>query len=340
MGASSRSWARGLWACGLWACGPSAWAVGCSGAEPEEPLADVGLDCKTTAGVVAKVFSPRCGASGCHSASDAPDLVSSGFESKLVGVRSPVCGEVSIVPGAPDESLLYRKLTDGKPACGNPMPLGGKALPPDELACVRDWIAAMPSVDAGPTDATSDVAVDASVEDDATLDGALEAGKDATTDVGKDATTTDAAKDASAVDAAKDAAPDAVVDSGPKDAAGDSAGDAAGCGAIVSYAAQVQPIWNASCTSATCHGGSSAATTLVLTSAKSWAALVNVKSGPAACSGKVLVVPSNVASSYLVNKLTGTGMCAGTQMPKGGAALSTAQVDAVRAWICRGAKND
>ena len=38
-------------------------------------------------------------------------------------------------------------------------------------------------------------------------------------------------------------------------------------------------------------------------------------------------------ASYLVNKLTGNGLCSGSRMPKTGAALSAAEIDTVRAWI-------
>ncbi|MBL8950054.1 MAG: hypothetical protein JNK82_04715 [Myxococcaceae bacterium] len=42
-------------------------------------------------------------------------------------------------------------------------------------------------------------------------------------------------------------------------------------------------------------------------------------------------------ASYLVNKLTGTGMCLGSQMPKGSGSLTAAQLDTVRAWNATGA---
>ena len=54
----------------------------------------------------------------------------------------------------------------------------------------------------------------------------------------------------------------------------------------------------------------------------------------------VRVVPNDVAASYLINKLTGTGGICGVRMPQGGPYLSTADVDKIRAWINRGAPND
>jgi hypothetical protein len=105
-----------------------------------------------------------------------------------------------------------------------------------------------------------------------------------------------------------------------------------GCGPTVSYAGQVQPIWNASCTT-NCHGGNRPSAMLDLTPAGSHAALVNV---PGDC-GKIRVVPGSPSTSYLVNKLTGQGICSGTQMPARGVSLPAAQIDLIRAWICQGA---
>jgi hypothetical protein len=107
-----------------------------------------------------------------------------------------------------------------------------------------------------------------------------------------------------------------------------------GCGPTVSYANQVQPIWTASCTGAGCHTGMRPAGGVSLVAGSSYAALVNVA---ASCGGKVFVAPGSVANSYLVNKLTGVGMCTGTQMPKTGADLPPTQMNAINGWICQGA---
>ena len=44
-----------------------------------------------------------------------------------------------VVPGDPDGSLFYRKLLDD-PGCGERMPLGGGALPAEQIEMVRSWI--------------------------------------------------------------------------------------------------------------------------------------------------------------------------------------------------------
>lgn len=109
-------------------------------------------------------------------------------------------------------------------------------------------------------------------------------------------------------------------------------GGCLGCGPTVSYASQVQPIWDTSCTT-NCHGGNRPSARLDLTPAGSYGSLVNA---PGDC-GKVRVAPGSPANSYLLNKLTGANICAGTQMPARGVSLPAAQIDLIRAWICQGA---
>lgn len=50
-------------------------------------------------------------------------------------------GGAYVVPGDPESSLFYTKLL-AHPTCGERMPLGGGALPADQLEMVRSWIAA------------------------------------------------------------------------------------------------------------------------------------------------------------------------------------------------------
>lgn len=100
------------------------------------------------------------------------------------------------------------------------------------------------------------------------------------------------------------------------------------------YAADVHPIWvRQGCAGAGgCHSGARPAEGLELTTASTgYADLVNVASGQ--CSTRLLVKPNDVAGSYLMNKLLGSGMCFGSQMPKAGGGLTTAELDTVRAWI-------
>ncbi len=100
-------------------------------------------------------------------------------------------------------------------------------------------------------------------------------------------------------------------------------GACVGCGPSVSFSGQVQPIFDADCTTA-CHSGARPAGGLSLVAGSSHGELVNVTS---TCSGRKYVVPSSPQTSYLMNKLTGVGMCAGSIMPKIGGELSQSQIE-------------
>lgn len=100
-----------------------------------------------------------------------------------------------------------------------------------------------------------------------------------------------------------------------------------------SYATDVHPIWvRQGCAGSGCHGGARPAEGLDLSSASAgYADLVDRPSTQ--CTTRLLVKRTDVAGSYLVNKLLGAGMCFGSQMPKAGGGLSAAELDTVRAWI-------
>jgi hypothetical protein len=76
-----------------------------------------------------------------------------------------------------------------------------------------------------------------------------------------------------------------------------------------------------------------------LVSGASYGALVNVPAS-SSCTKMVRVSPGASAKSYLMNKLTGIGICTGTQMPKTGGALPSAQIALISGWICEGAPNN
>lgn len=110
---------------------------------------------------------------------------------------------------------------------------------------------------------------------------------------------------------------------------------------MVSFANQLQPIFNASCTAAQCHDPNLPQAGLNLTAGAAYAALVDVKSTQAACAAYKLVTPGQPENSYLIFKLAGSGACfTGSRMPKGAPALSIAQLQLFRDWITNGAPNN
>ena len=47
-------------------------------------------------------------------------------------------------PADPSKSFLLEKISSSTPECGGSrMPLSGVPLPPDVIACVEDWVAAV-----------------------------------------------------------------------------------------------------------------------------------------------------------------------------------------------------
>ena len=50
-----------------------------------------------------------------------------------------------------------------------------------------------------------------------------------------------------------------------------------------------------------------------------------------------VLVPGDPASSVLIGKLDGTELCNGSLMPKGNGALSAHEIDPIATWVCQGA---
>ncbi|MGZ3456943.1 MAG: PKD domain-containing protein [Archangium sp.] len=110
---------------------------------------------------------------------------------------------------------------------------------------------------------------------------------------------------------------------------------------VPSYASDIQPIWDAQCTS--CHlsagrGG------LDLTSGHSYASLVNVNGAGEACgaSGIKRVVPGQPDNSLLVQKISPNPPC-GSRMPQSNPAYfddHPGELTRIRSWILAGAPNN
>jgi hypothetical protein len=101
----------------------------------------------------------------------------------------------------------------------------------------------------------------------------------------------------------------------------------------VSFATQIQPIFNSRCTS--CHG-QLADGALDLRPGLSYGNLVNVLS---LAYDAIRVIPGDPDGSVLYGKITGNPVF-GSRMPNTGAALSGVQKQLIRTWILEGANND
>ncbi len=102
----------------------------------------------------------------------------------------------------------------------------------------------------------------------------------------------------------------------------------------------LQPTWRSiqdnifTTTCVVCHSGSGAPEGLQLDEANSYTMLVNIASQQEPTT--LRVAPNNANNSYLIHKLEGTA-ASGSQMPRGGPALSQATIDIIRQWIDAGA---
>ncbi|MFO7563648.1 MAG: hypothetical protein R6X02_13455 [Enhygromyxa sp.] len=124
---------------------------------------------------------------------------------------------------------------------------------------------------------------------------------------------------------------------GDGDGTGDGDGEGDGDGDALSHAADMQPIWDASCL-AMCHEPDGNAVSVLDLSGNAYGNIVSVPSTQAP--GMNLVEPGNAAESYLVAKLRGTQVAAGglgAMMPSGTQMLPEETIALVEAWIDEGA---
>ena len=310
--------------------------VGCMG-DVMEPTAMAPSACPSaTTDIQARILAPSCGGVGCHGSASAAldlDLVSAGLEQRLVGATANGCGNKTlVVAGDAAGSYLLEKLTALAPTCGDRMPIGAAPLSAANLDCLRKWVVDLaPPFDAG-----------------AGTGGHASPGSGGNTGSGGgNATSSGGAGSGGIIGTGGVTSTGGVISSGGAIATGGvtstggvtttggvtATGGTTGCGPPVSFAATVQPIFTANCASGGCHAGTRPAAGLSLASGVSFASLVNVASS---CAGKLLVKPAAVSESYLVNKLLGTNLCSGSQMPKAGG-LSAASLNSITGWICEGA---
>ncbi|HET6583417.1 MAG TPA: hypothetical protein VFG69_08215, partial [Nannocystaceae bacterium] len=107
-------------------------------------------------------------------------------------------------------------------------------------------------------------------------------------------------------------------------------------GSGATFSGHVQPILDARCATAGCHGALAPASGLDLTKGVARANLLL----PSLQNPDVpRVTPGNPTNSYLITKLTGNGL-AGLQMPLMATPLSADELEVVRTWISYGAPDD
>ena len=115
--------------------------------------ADAGAMASSGCPEACALLQQHCALSGCHAGS-APaaslDLSSDGLVERLGSAHATTaaCSGRALIDGtAPDESVLYGKLLD-PPLCGLRMPIG-TPLGPDQIACMRRFVAKPACADGG-----------------------------------------------------------------------------------------------------------------------------------------------------------------------------------------------
>ncbi len=103
-------------------------------------------------------------------------------------------------------------------------------------------------------------------------------------------------------------------------------------GPVVSYAADVQPIFASSCGGVGCHIGETTNGVNLSTYSAAIGSRGLQYGGP-------VIVPGDGAGSPLVDKV-GPSPSEGSRMPLGLGALSASQVETIRTWIDDGAENN
>lgn len=115
--------------------------------DAEEGPAEAGVSCTEPAHTFAEVqllFGQSC--VSCHATGNDLDLTAGVAYANLVGHAAPQaesCGGVLVVPGSPEASYLYMKLTSTHPCSGEQMPrteFSPAPLSSCSEALVRDWI--------------------------------------------------------------------------------------------------------------------------------------------------------------------------------------------------------
>ncbi|MFQ5704896.1 MAG: hypothetical protein ACE5HT_12850 [Gemmatimonadales bacterium] len=121
---------------------------------------------------------------------------------------------------------------------------------------------------------------------------------------------------------------------------GNPMGNGDGTG-MISFAAEVQPIFTARCALSGCHAGPTPQQGMNLSEGLAFSNIVNVPANEV--SGLMRVRPNSPDSSYLVHKIEGTqGNVGGSggRMPLSGCCLAQDQIDLIRTWIGEGAVNN
>ncbi len=329
----------------------SALASGCTEKQPDELR-----NCDVPA-----IFASSCNGTGCHGKSSNRanlDLVSPGVDQRLFHTASTDdCGERKlIVPGHAEQSLLYNKISQDPPLCGDAMP-PSRPLSKSELACIKDYIErAGTDVDVENCETCGTILCVDQMRDrdhcgacNAACDtgqicaegqciNPCEAGEDL---CGASCVTLNDNNDHCG-SCGHRCGPGSSCNGGAcrcddPDAGGGGAGGETNVGPV-SFSADILPILDNSCSGSKCHTEEDREAPLGLDATDAYQHLVGVAAE--GCDSATLVVPGDPDESYLLDKLLGGAVCDGAQMPLAEKPLPRAATARFVRWICDGAENN
>lgn len=308
---------------------------------------------------VPSLFQSSCDGALCHG-SQSPradlDLVSPGVDQRLFHVAaSSNCDERKlVVPGHPEQSVLYLKVSKDEPFCGDKMPLN-RHLSPDELSCLREYIN-----NAGTdTDGQQCETCGTILCVDFNLDPAHCGGCNQACEAGLvcgagtcvnpcDASETLCGASCAQLEKNNDhcgscghrCAPGSTCEKGvclcdPLDGGTIGNGGEGGSIEAPSFQNHLIPLFESSCGGILCHTGEDSFAPLSLDPSMVYQNLLGT--GAKDCAGREYVVPKSPDQSYLIEKLMGGSLCAGDRMPLGNEELAKSTLRSVTQWICAGA---
>jgi len=312
---------------------------------------------------VQAIFASSCNGAGCHGSTGSRanlDLVSPGVDQRLFHVTSTKeCGERKlVVPGHPEQSLLYNKISGATPLCGDPMPLF-RSLSKSEVACVAQYIERAGTDVAAQNCETCGTILCVDQKRDRDHCGGCNQQCDTGKICAEGSCINPCASDetlcgASCVTLQED--PQHCGTCGHKCGPGSSCeagacvcdapdqnggGGAGGEGPVnigpVSFSEHILPILENSCSGSDCHTKATKAP-LGLEPEEAYSHLVNVAAE--GCSDATLVVPGDPNKSYLLDKLLGGTVCDGAQMPLADKPLPDIATARFVRWICDGAPDN
>jgi hypothetical protein len=125
--------------------------VGCSGGEGAK-ASDAGAEAgaATFTAIYNDILTGSCAQPFCHLGSLAPTMpLPDQATAYMQMVNAPAAGAncsgmglIRVVPGHPETSLLYNKITSQTPECGGAMPKAGQSLAASDIARIKEWILA------------------------------------------------------------------------------------------------------------------------------------------------------------------------------------------------------